>query len=708
VGGDELLRAGLRLDEDEARNPIELANLKGVSFAIDHANQRLLIVASPDRLPERSFDLRPSILDTPQSTSTRGASLDYDLSATIANIGHVSATGSEGGTMGLNVFAPNVLLTATGFATSGSGEDGGARLDTSLEFDNPSLPRRIIVGDAISGSVSWSRALRFGGVEIASDYSLRPDLITFPLPSFFDRASVPETVDVLVGAAKVFEEDVDPGPFALHNLPIVTGGGSATIVTTDVLGRETTQTVSLYTTTELLASGLTDYSLDAGFMRTGYGEQSFGYRTPMASIVYRHGFGNFTLSAHGEAAPNLALGGADAAFSLGGFGALSVAGAFSGSAVGGGELTSLNLQARAGSLNGFASIQSATARYRDVAALEDGAPPRIRIQMGVNTSLPSGSLGVSWIRESQSEQGASNEVLASYALSAGNGWVAGLTGLRDFTGHHWAAQLFFAIPLGAGLASASYSGGGGSTEQLQFNAPANPDGGIGYSVTANTEGRDQQAEGDITWVAQHATLDAGLAATDGQVAMRGGASGALVFLGTDIFATHQTDGALALVQTGAPDVRIYRDNREVAVSDDSGDALVAGLVPYAENRIAIDPRDYPMTSVVATSEQTVVPQRSSAVVVDLAPRKRHAAIVIVRLPNGEVPRLGTIATQSLSRESLVVGRDGEIFIPDLRQSEDLSLAIGNASCVLHLDLPAPQLSRIPRIGPLLCRAGVPA
>lgn len=703
----ELSRAGLRMPKADTGS-VALNDIKGISFKIDMVNQRILIAAPADFLPEQSFDLRPSISDLPKSMASNGAALTYALSGAVNNVAHPSGSASAGGIFGLNLFAPDMFFTATGFASSASDQGRGARLDTSLEFDDPSLPRHIIAGDAISGAPDWSRAFRFGGFEIASDYALRPDLITFPLPSYFGRASVPETVDVMVGSAKVFEEDVDEGPFALHDLPIVTGGGSATIVTTDVLGRETSETVSLYTTTELLAPNLTDYSLDAGFLRYGYGEQSFDYRTPVASFDYRRGFDGFTAGAHAEAGAGLALAGAEIAFSLGGFGALSAASAFSDNAGATGELAALNLQGRAGPLNGFASIESTTAQYLDVAGLEDGPPARLRLQFGASAALPYGSLALSWVRERQDASGDTDEAIASYSVIARNGWSVNLTGLRDFAGRHWAAEIFLAIPTDGGIASASYSGGSGRpTELASYNAAADPDGGFGYNVLAGSDGFGAHAEADATWIGDHAVVDGAVALDDGTIAARADATGALVFLNDEMFATRQPDGGMALVEAGEPNVRIYRDNRAVATSDDNGEALLTGLVPYTENRIAVDPRDYTMSSVVAVSEQAAVPQRSSAVVVDLAPKRAHPALVIVRLADGSAPPLGTSATPSPQGDALVVGRDGEIFIPDLVQNEDLSLAIGNQTCVVYVKLPVGPSAYIPRIGPLICRLGVP-
>jgi outer membrane usher protein FimD/PapC len=102
VEGDALARAGLNLNGAEARGSIALKKLNGLSFEIDQTNQRLLIAASADRLPEQVFDLRPSIMEGPQSTSARGASVSYDVSGMASGLKQASA----GGTFGLDVSRP--------------------------------------------------------------------------------------------------------------------------------------------------------------------------------------------------------------------------------------------------------------------------------------------------------------------------------------------------------------------------------------------------------------------------------------------------------------------------------------------------------------------------------------------------------------------------------------------------------------------------
>src|SRR5580698_514286 len=90
----DLALAGLRLGETEMHGKIAMHALKGVTCTVDQSNQRLLITASAERLPQQDFDLRPSIAEIPASTSARGVSLSYDLSGTLDDAAHPRSTGS--------------------------------------------------------------------------------------------------------------------------------------------------------------------------------------------------------------------------------------------------------------------------------------------------------------------------------------------------------------------------------------------------------------------------------------------------------------------------------------------------------------------------------------------------------------------------------------------------------------------------------------
>lgn len=668
----------------------------------DVEDQRLLLTIAPSRLSRTVVDLRPSLTEdvTPAGT---GATLRYDVSASVNNLAHVRGTSSVGGALALTLFKDNARFTTTGFLTAGLGARS-ARLDTALEFDTPSAPRRLIFGDAITGAPQWARSVRFGGVEIATDFSQQPGRVTFPLPQFFGVAAVPSTVDVFVGASHVFSGAVNEGPFALNDLPVMTGGGNATIVTRDVLGRQTSQTISLYTDPVLLTNGLSSYSFDAGLLRRDYGVSSADYATPFASALWRHGFGGITAEAHGAVAQGLALISAGAASAVGDFGLLAIDAAASRHGGHKGAMASMNFAARTGALSFFGDIVASAGRFSDLASLSGDVFPRLRYESGVSAGFGrDGSLSLSWIGERTRGAQQSDLLTASYSLSFGSGLFFGLTGFRSFSDGAWAGQMFVSLPLDGAIASASVSTGTGeSSVEGAYDKPVNPDGGVGYRLLAGNSGA-QRVEGDADWIADHGQLDASAAVTDGHAALRLGASGGLVLLDDRLYTTRAPDGAVALVEAGAPGIRIYRENRVVARSDAEGDALLTGLNPYTANRIGIDPRDYPIDADVGVTSRVVAPPRGAGVIVNLAPAARHAFVAVIRLESGDFPPVGSLVDFHDGSSPLIVGRSGEVFLGGVTHPVEATIGAGIGACRTHI-VPPPQTSRpVMRAGPFICR-----
>ena len=700
VANADLADAGLAV----AREGRQLLDARTqIAARKDAINQRLLLTVAPSRLSRTTIDLRPSIVED-VTPAGRGALLRYDLSASANDVAHLQGASTAGAALGLTLFDGNARVTATGFATAGRAAHS-ARLDTALEFDTPSAPRRLIFGDAITGVPQWGRSVRFGGIEIATDFSQQPDRVTFPLPQFFGLAAVPSTVDVFVGASRVFDGPVNEGPFALNNLPVMTGGGGATVVVRDVLGRQTSQTISLYTDPRLLAEGLTSYSLDAGFLRRAYGLSSADYTMPFASATWRGGFRDLTAELHGEFAQSLALAGGGIASTVGNFGLVSAAVAASRSHGRKGAMASANFAARAGALSVFGDIAATAGRFADLASLSGDVFPGLRYETGISAALGrDGALSLGWIGERMRGSLPDDLVTASYSLSFGDGLFFGLTGFRNFTGRSWAGQMFVSMPLDGAIVSTSASAGTGNrSAQAAYDKPVNPDGGFGYRILTGTNS-SQRAEADARWIADKGELDGAVARGDGRTALRMDASGGLALMGNHLYATRAPDGAVALVQTGAPDARVYRENRMVARTDANGDALLTGLNPYAANRIGIDPRDYPIDADVAVSSRIVVPPRGAGVVVNLAPAVRHGFIAVIRLSDGSFPPIGApVDVEGLS-PSLLVGRSGEVFIGDLAHPADAAVELRDGICHAHVVPPPPAPGRIPRTGPLVCHA----
>src|SRR5690606_8653626 len=80
-----------------------------------------------------------------------------------------------------------------------------------------------------------------------------------------------------------------------------------------------------YASQNLLAGGLSDWSVTAGLIREDYGLRSFSYgSSPVASGEWRYGLSDaLTIEAHGEGGASLRNAGAGAVWSLGQAGVVS-------------------------------------------------------------------------------------------------------------------------------------------------------------------------------------------------------------------------------------------------------------------------------------------------------------------------------------------------------------------------------------------------
>jgi outer membrane usher protein len=116
-----------------------------------------------------------------------------------------------------------------------------------------------------------------GGVQFSSDFSMQPDLVTFPLPVVGGSAAVPSTVDVLVNGTRFLSRQVQPGPFQVAQLPVVTGASTITMNVSDALGKQVGVTLPFYASSRLLAPGLHRYSAETGFIRRNWGLRGNDY-----------------------------------------------------------------------------------------------------------------------------------------------------------------------------------------------------------------------------------------------------------------------------------------------------------------------------------------------------------------------------------------------------------------------------------------------
>jgi outer membrane usher protein len=323
ISSADLLRAGLP-PEQVPNGDVDLSRLAKVKVEYDSSAQRLLLSVPREWVSSR---ITPFSGQNAQSKPYygRGALLNYDL--------YTNHTEHIGGQASLwhefRYFNENGSFSSTGYARQNFAGDNGqqqgyVRYDTTLMMTNEDDATTWTAGDVISDALSWSSSVRMGGISYGRDFSLRPDLVTWPLPEFSGEAAVPTSVDLFINGYRSGSTQLQPGPFTLTNLPYINGAGDAVLVTTDALGRQVSTTMPFYVTSDLLKQGLSDGAVTLGSLRRNYGIKNFDYGPAAGSGSYRYGLTDWlTLEGHGEAAEELALGGVGTVLKMGRLGVLN-------------------------------------------------------------------------------------------------------------------------------------------------------------------------------------------------------------------------------------------------------------------------------------------------------------------------------------------------------------------------------------------------
>lgn len=245
VNSADLLRAGLP-PEQVPQGEVNVSAWPNVRSEYDSTGQRLMLSVPKAWLPERAIAFNRGRARS-KPLYGHGALMNYDI--------YTSATEHVGGQVSLwhefRYFNGNGSLSSTGATRNTlSGDiqqkEGYIRYDTTLSFTDEDNATEWNVGDVISDALTWSSSVRVGGISFGRDFSLRPDLVTWPVPAFSGEAAVPTAVDVFINGYRAGNTQLQPGPFTLTNMPYINGAGDAVLVTTDALGRQVSTTLPFY------------------------------------------------------------------------------------------------------------------------------------------------------------------------------------------------------------------------------------------------------------------------------------------------------------------------------------------------------------------------------------------------------------------------------------------------------------------------------
>lgn len=644
-----------------------------------------------------------------------GVMLNYDLSAS-----HSPGSVSSGALLEAVAFGAlgNLVSSALVSRDSNASRYSSSRLDTYWRYDLPHRMETLIVGDTVGAGSGWSRPARYGGVRWGRDFSMRPGFVTLPQLSLAGEAALPSTVEVLVNNARRLSQPVQPGPFDLSNVPIVTGAGELDLVVRDLLGRETVVRQSYYASPRLLAPGLSDFSFEAGQLRTGYGLNST-YGATFGAATWRQGLSSgLTGEARLEGQSQRRAAGVAFDGLLGTWGAAHVALARSDGSTQGphesGNLVQVGIERSTpqggGTLQyehadrGFAPFGEATtplaasqrARERWLASLGG------RLWSGVSSN-------VSYVQQTRWDGDQVQLLGLSLGRTLGTRTSLNVSLSKRLDGErHWSGFMSLNFQLDGGQSAGSQVSRGNdgqlvTSASARGKAPVGP--GLAWQVQAASTA-SQRAQLGLQYNTSQAqwALDT-VSSADGQVSTRLGGRGTVGWLGGMAFASRNADqSSVALVRVdGVEGVSVLRSHQVVAVTDARGLAFVPGLLPWQKNQIAIDPLSLPLDVEVATTDHEVTPFARSGVVLDFGARRSLRALLILRQPDGTPVPPGTRVHLLPAGPEFLAGRRGEVWLTGLTQQQQrVQVKWPKGGCTLELAVPASSDGTPGKIGPLAC------
>ncbi|NDP42495.1 MAG: fimbrial biogenesis outer membrane usher protein [Aromatoleum sp.] len=710
VTASDLRKWRLRVPDAPARERggerfLPLDAIPGVTYRYDAPRQRLLVTAPPRAFAESVVSTeRPPY---PKATvPTPGGFFNYGVSAA-----HATGVWDYAAQVEAGFFSRYGVLVGGMLAQDNAQERKVIRLDTTYTLDVPHDMLTLRIGDTVTVPGSWGRAVRIGGLQFGTNFGLQPGFVAFPSVAANGQAALPSTVDVFVNNALVAQRSVPPGPFSITHIPTVTGGGNVQLVVRDLLGRETLISQPFYASSQLLATGLTDYSLEAGFERNDFGTASADYGRAVGSATYRRGITDqITGELRGEVMRDQATVGAAATWLFAGIGIVDGTVAVSEArGAGSGTLAALGFEKESGRAGLSLRAQWASEVFRLAGAGPENPIPKL--QLSANAGYQFGAWGnVNATYVSQRFRTQPNVEVASIVYStqvAGKATIA-LSALRSFGSDH--ATTFTAtlsIPFNAAtsasLAQTSRRGGeSGASNETQFTLQRNlPVGeGYGYRLLARTP---SEVQANFTLQRNFGTYVAEVSRFQGETAARVSASGGVGILGGHVFASREISESFGVVRVDDyPGVGILVDNQPAARTNSGGYAVLPRLRAYDVNRISIEQRDLPLDAQVDRLKIDAVPYYRSGVLALFPIRRSHGATFSVRLDDDTALPAGATLQVIGQDEQFPMGLDGQAYVTGLGRDNRLRGSWRGQTC--EFDIPfLPTSDPLPDLGTYVCR-----
>ncbi len=680
--------------------------IPGVRYAIDQESQTLAITVPASAFANTTLDG----LNNTRMTATPpepGVFLNHDFEL-LHGGGRQTLTGlveagffSRLGVLTTEYAGPNMTVGLK-----------PVRLTTQFFRDFPESRTTLVIGDSFSAVSPWALTVAYAGVSWGSKCATDPSFLPTPLPVISGQASQPSTVDVYVDGVKRMSQPVAPGPFAIQNIPVITGQGQISMVVTDILGRQQVITEAYIRASNLLREGVSDFTYQAGTIRLNYGTRSNEYDSAFAAGTHRLGItDHLTLEGRMEIQPYIETVGLGAVYAIRGLGVLAGGGAASIDRDRSGGLYYAQFSRTQRSFGFAAQMQRTTEDFRQLGLMALQKPPKMLLQGQVSKSLGKGvNFAVGYLqREARTEEDAkvataSLNLRLPYRTSLMVGGTYSLVVPRQY-----GLNVALMMPLGErtiAMANGNSSPTGSTASvEVDRSIPLGP--GYGYRVQSSyvdqASGGEEKQQAGFYYQNNDGYYGVEAAQQPGQDSMRLLERGSLVFLHKHVMVSRWLNDSFGVVEVpNTKGVPVYVNNQVLATTDSRGLALIPWLVPYSRNSVRLDDADLPAEVSLDLEDRTVVPMARSAVFLQYKAAPIGGATLVLTTADGQPLPQGAMVTVNGNPAAYEVELRGEVFAIDIDYPAAVHAEWEGGKCDVLIAKP-PADTPVPRIGPLTCK-----
>ncbi|MFY9589893.1 fimbria/pilus outer membrane usher protein [Rickettsia endosymbiont of Halotydeus destructor] len=684
---DEYL-ASASIDLNDIRY-VNLNLLPGTNYHLDEETLALEIKFSPNQMKLQQFNA----IEIPEKVISgkpiSGAFLNYDLTFT-----DTSDTKSLAGFQELNYFCKygtlsnSIVMRTVPINSSFSKKKNFkrdynifTRLETNWTFDNVENIARWRIGDSLTSPADWSNSTRFIGLQYATNFSIRPNLITHPLLEFAGKSELPSTLDVYANASSIYHGESKIGDFNVFNLPVITGRGDLVVKTQDITGKIQTVTIPYYVAPVLLAKGLSDFSFATGIQRQNFAIESNEYQYFITSADYMQGMSDYwTSGIHFESLKNFGTIGTTNNIQIGNYGVITASLASNLHNINNAQRALIGYSYESSGWDFNANLSKNGNNYYDIYNYPLVTSSEISYQMSTGYNHETlGSISVNFlsfaIDTTERKSKRLQIISTSYQRDITQNTFFNITAGTDLNRkhQHTFAYITFSMNLG-GSKSASISNSYHNkynTQQINFSAPVSTPLGFGYSANLM---KSKTTDYNLQFNRNGQIGDAALYLYkyNKNLTSQLEFKGSIVSLDKDFYFTRPINDSLALVKVGTlKNVAIYNNNLITGYTNKDGKVLIPNVLPYISSEIRLDDETLPLDTEFDSLTLNIAPKWKNAVVVDFGVTIVNSVEMVLVDGNKKVISFDKIVTVEGLKEELFVGYEGRLYIHNIKDLRTL-------------------------------------